>query len=140
MKKEVLPLKERSSRAIVRTRNKVIEAYEAGLDDEEACMWGQITMEELDELTKKNEQVRTARENGKNPLNLMARVNVANDIKDGNVRTSKWLLERTDEDYSNRQKVSMDGTPIVVPMAEKEKAMEEILKKYTVTGDFTEDE
>lgn len=136
MTKERVPLKERSQRKIIKAKDKVREAYNAGFDDEEVCRWAEITLSELEDLARMDKNIAKAREQKKAPVNLAARVNWTNAIMEGDVKASMRYLERTDPEFSGKQNITVDGAPIVVPIAEKEKAMEKILEKYTISEDF----
>ena len=140
MPKEKKPLKERSQRQIMAAKDKVREGYNAGFDDEEVCRWAEITLEELEGLARMDKKIARAREQKKAPVNLAARVNIANAItKDGDVKVSMRYLERTDPEFSGKQNITVEGAPVVVPIAEKEKALAEMLAKYKVSGDFDEE-
>lgn len=82
-------------------RDKLIEAYSYGLKDEEACLYAGISKPTLykynENHPKFKETVLLLKENVK----MHAKKNIAKEIiEKGNIELSKYVLERTSEDFA----------------------------------------
>lgn len=94
---------------------KLEHAFKVGANDREACLHAGINPDTLYEYQKKNPQYSEQKADWKrNPI-LKAKYTIYKNLDDPNV--AKWLLERRDDDYSNKQKQEITGNVNVSPTA-----------------------
>ncbi len=85
---------------------KLDNAFSLGHSDEEACLVAQIDPQTLYNYCKKHPNYSSKKELLKNSPKIVARRNIVKDLNDGDVKTSKWYLERKAKDeFSNRQEL-----------------------------------
>lgn len=128
-----------SPKEIKKIKERLVEALSAGVSIKSSCTYAQITEEEYEVFVRMNPEIADLHERCESMLGTQAIINVANDIKKGNVRTSKWFLDRTDERFNPKSKVSMDGTPVLVPVEQKEEEISKLLERFGAPEGFNED-
>lgn len=85
---------------------KLDNAFSLGHSDEEACLVAQIDPQTLYNYCKKHPNYSSKKELLKNSPKIVARRNIVKDLNDGDVKTSKWYMERKAKDeFSNRQEL-----------------------------------
>ena len=131
----LIPLIERSPKEIKKAKDLVLEALAAELSTSAALRYAGISKEDFDDICMKDARFKELAENARGLVTINAVLNVTRSIMDGNVKNSKWWLERTTDEFSTRQTVTFEGQPILVPVAEKEKEIESILADFDVLED-----
>ena len=131
----LIPLIERSPKEIKKAKDLVLEAVAAELSTSAALRYAGISKEDFDDICMKDARFKELAENARGLVTINAVLNVTRSIMDGNVKNSKWWLERTTDEFSTRQTVTFEGQPILVPVAEKEKEIESILADFDVLED-----
>lgn len=92
---------------------KLESAFKIGATDREACYYAGINPDTLYEYQKKHPEFTEQKEVWKrNPI-LKAKKTIYDNLKDPNV--AKWLLERRDDEYSNKIKQDISGGVNVTP-------------------------
>lgn len=119
-----------SSSEAERCMSLINEAWKSGLHGVAFLAMTGLEEEDASELADRNPRLKAVRDAGFQMIKGRAKLNVVKQIEDGNVKDSKWLLERTDEDFNPKQNINVGGKHIVVPVEEKEKAIEEMMQKY----------
>lgn len=107
-----MPRKSNAGRNTVIT-DKVIKKLEEGfLNDfniEEACLFSGISRQTFYNYINKNPEMKERFEALRENVKLKAKINIAKNIKKGDVDISKWLLEhRAPEEYSKKINASID--------------------------------
>ena len=116
----------------------VIEAWENGLSDREAAFRASrredtddITAEDIRIWCKDDPEIGELRANLISDLLSSAKLTVADAVKEGDVKTAKWYLERKAADeFSTKQAVAFEGAVIELSLEDKEKALKEMVEKF----------
>lgn len=127
-----LSLQEMSERQIKSIRQRILEAWDMAFPDEMVLRHACITKEQYDVILEKFPEFAAMRETLYVTPRMKARKNILDDIDKGNVSTSKWLLERTDPEFSKKG----ESTVINVSVREREEAILKEMRKFG-TADFT---
>jgi hypothetical protein len=83
---------------------KLEHAFSCDCNKQEACLYAGISHDSLDRYINKNPQFSVRIEQLRQKPRMTAKLNISSDLGDGDVSTSKWLLERRDDDYNPKQK------------------------------------
>lgn len=118
--------------------NILVGSWENGLSDREASFRlakdaeaTQFSAEEIHKLTKDYPEVGELRAMLLSDLLSSAKITVADSLRDGDIRTAKWYLERKAADeFSTKQAVAFEGAVIELSLEEKEKAAKEYIEKF----------
>lgn len=113
-------------------RQKILKAWEMAMPDTMVLRYANISQEQYDLLLERFPEFAEMREPLYTTPRMNARMNVIRDIEKGNVNTSKWLLERTDPEFSKKG----DGAVINVSVREREEELLKEIRKFG-TADFT---
>ena len=123
----------------------IVSAWEDGLSDREAAFRasraGETLIRESDikELVKEVKEIADLRDYLQSDVVSMAKGNIAKSIRDGNISTSKWLLERkAANEYSTKQAGAFEGAVIAVQMQEKQAEFEKLIEE--LGGELKEDD
>lgn len=115
----------------------VIEAWENGLSDREAAFRASregealFTATEIKEWIKENPEIGELRAYLQDDLISQSKINVAGSIRKGNVKDSKWYLERKAADeFSTKSAVAFEGGVVAMSIEDKAQALEEMLKDF----------
>ena len=114
-------------------RERILEAWEMDLRDDQVIAHAKITRDQLDVILKKFPEFAAMKKEVSDTLNRKARTNVANSIDRGDITTSKWYLEKTDPQFSPKTR---NETIVRVSVEEREEKIREMMEKYA-TADFT---
>ena len=91
------------------TLQKLEYAFMRGLTDLEACLYADIGTTTLYNYCEENPDFRERKEQLKQHPTAKARLNVTEEIENGNAELSKWWLERKAKDeFSTKQEVKAD--------------------------------
>lgn len=120
----------------------IVDGWENGLSDRQAAFRASketgevITQADITRWKKENPEIKELFYNLHDDLVTSAKMNVADAVKDGDTQTSKWYLERkaTDE-FSTKQAVAFEGAAIEVSLADKEKALKDMVEKFEADGE-----
>lgn len=122
------------------------EGWKAELPEQMLYTFTGLDKERIEEFKRRNKKIALMEESYKDYLKTAARINVAKDItEEGDVGTSKWLLEHTDDEFKPASKVDLRANKVIVPIEDKEKEIEELFKEFfsesteSVTGDGESD-
>lgn len=129
---EFKPLIERKPKEIKVIQEKMRKALEAGIAEKPACAYAGITVEQWEEMCRMNSEMKKIQEYSEGVVGTYAVLNVADAIKNGDVRSSRWYLERTDDRYSTKQNVKVGGAPVIVPIEQKEEELAKLLDQFEV--------
>lgn len=120
----------------------VVNAWENGLSDREAAFYAslkgdtEISAEELRQICKDYPEVGELKANLQSALCSEAKLAVADSLRDRDVKTAKWYLERKAADeFSTKQAVAFEGAAIELSLEDKEKKLKEIVENFEVDGD-----
>lgn len=93
---------------------KLDEAFQMAFTDKEACLHAGINPDTLYEYCKKHPEYAERKEVLKKKPNMMAKRNLFNQLADGDANTSKWQLERRDDEYKPKSdnKHTLEGVDI----------------------------
>ena len=84
---------------------KLEHAFMMGLNKTEACLYAGIDRNTLYSYIDRNpsfkDRIDTLREN----VTMRAKMNIYDDVFDGEVSTSKWHLERTNKEYNPKTQI-----------------------------------
>lgn len=116
----------------------IVESWENGLPDSDIAFLlaktdetKEMTADEIRQLCKDNPKVGELRAMLLSSLMTSARTNVADAIREGDVKTSKWYLERKAADeFSTKQAVAFEGAVIELSLEEKEKALKDLVERF----------
>lgn len=86
---------------------KLDEAFLYGLSDRQACLYAGINYSTFTEWIKRNPDYCTKKETLKENPKLRAKINIAKSISEGNLFDSKWYLEKTDKEFTNKQEIDL---------------------------------
>lgn len=123
------------------TWKSVIEAWENGLSDREACFRASkhnetITLEEIKGWLKANPKLAELKTMLESDLRSVAKDTVATSLREGDVKTAKWYLERKAADeFSTKQAVAFEGAVIELSIEDKEKALKDMVEKFEGDGE-----
>ena len=116
----------------------VLEAWENGLSDREAAFRASKSSDaddiEADTIRlwcKNNPEIAELRANLQSDLLSSAKITVADALKEGDVKTAKWYLERKAADeFSTKQAVALENAVVTLSLEEKEKALQELVDNF----------
>ena len=115
----------------------LIEAWENGLSDREACLRAmrdsgiRIKESEIKKMLNENEDVAQLRDFLNADITSRARLNIVNEIRDGNASMSKWYLERkAPDEFSTKAAVQFEKAVVELSLDDKQIAMSEFMKQY----------
>lgn len=115
----------------------VISAWKNGLSDREASFRASrdsgvyITESELKEIVAESPEIASLRDFLMTDIVSQAKLNIADNIRDGNVSTSKWYLERkAPDEFSSKGAIAFEGAVIGLTMEEKQAEIEKMLDNF----------
>lgn len=115
----------------------VIEAWENGLSDREASFRASratgidIKADDIRQWIKNDAEIGELRASLQSDLLSNAKLTVADALREGDIKTAKWYLERKAADeFSTKQAVAFEGAVIELSLEEKEKALKEMVEKF----------
>ena len=117
----------------------VIESWKNGLSDREAAFRASkdndvaIKESEIKQWMKDNPDIADLKDHLQSELLSLSKLNVREAIENGDIRTSKWYLERkAANEFSTRAAVAFEGAVVELTIEEKERKMKEFLKQFEV--------
>lgn len=113
----------------------VVDAWENGLSDREAAFrasrYEPITVEDIKGWIKDDPKVGELKAMLEAELRSAAKYTVADAIKDGDVKTSKWYLERKAADeFSTRSSIEFENAVVALTLDEKEDALKRMIDNF----------
>lgn len=114
----------------------VIEAWENGLSNQEAAYraskYGEyITAKDIAGWIKDNPEIGNLKAMLEADLRSAAKLTVAEAIKDGDVKTSKWYLERKAADeFSTRASIEFENAVVALTLDDKEEALKQYVENF----------
>ena len=120
----------------------LVEAWENGLSDREAAFYvskhedaDEITVEDIQKWMLDNPEIKELKVCLHSDLLSSAKITVADALRDSDVKTAKWYLERKAADeFSTKQAVAFEGAVIEVSLEDKDKALREMVNKFESEG------
>lgn len=104
---------------------KLEQGFKIGLNDTECCAYADISRDALYDYIKKHPEFSDKKEEWKrNPI-AKAKYTIYKNLNDPNI--AKWLLERRDDDYSNKIKQEVTNTTPQIVVASQNDA--DLLKR-----------
>lgn len=121
----------------------IVEAWENGASNREVSLRlskdtkaDQLSPSQVRELYAKNPDIADLKAMLEVDLVASARGTVAEAIKEGDVKTAKWYLERKQaEEFSTKQAVAFENAVIEVSIEDKEKALKQMIEKFESDGE-----
>lgn len=115
----------------------VVEAWENGLSDREAAFRVakildiDLTADEIRKWCKDDPKVGELRASLQSDLLSSAKLTVADALREGDIKTAKWYLERKAADeFSTKQAVAFEGAVVELSLEEKERKLNEMVEKF----------
>lgn len=116
----------------------IVEAWENGLSHREVSLRlrktenaNYLTAKQIQEMTIKYPEVGELFSALQLELNMAAKLAVAESVKDGDVKTAKWYLERrAPEEFSTKSSVQFENAVIEVSVKDKEEALKQMIEKF----------
>jgi len=125
----------------------IVSSWEDGLSDREAAFRASrdsgiyITESELKEIVASDENISALKDFLQSDVISMAKKNIAGSIREGNVSTSKWLLERkAPNEYSTKASVAFEGAVVGLTMEEKQAELDKLLDDFSFGEEKTDGE
>ena len=120
----------------------VVDAWENGLSDREASFRASrdsgifIKESEIREWRKDYPEVDALRDFLHSDITSNAKLNIRADIRNGNVSTSKWYLERkASDEFSTKSAVAFEGATVELSMEDKREKMAEFMDSICGSDD-----
>lgn len=107
----------------------LVAGWKAALSPQLLYQFTGLDKERIDELKRRDPQLRSIEEGCAERLVAIARVNLGRSIEDGNVKDSRWLLEHVDTEFQPASKLSGEIQQVLIPVEEKEKLIEAEMDK-----------
>lgn len=116
----------------------IVEGWENGMSNPEIALRlskdssaDQMTASDINKMLTAHPELKEMKALLNIALLSAARQTVAEAVKDGDVKTAKWFLERKAADeFSTKQAVAFEGAVIELSIEDKEKALKEMVEKY----------
>ena len=94
--------------------NKLEEAFSFGASDVQACLYAEISTTTLYNYQKENPEYIDRKNVLKENIKMHAKLNIAKKVMgtgkgDGDIDTSKYILDRTDPDFKPKNKFEVEG-------------------------------
>lgn len=117
----------------------ILNAWENGLSDREAAFLASkdgtayVTEEDVKGWLAENADIASMKDFLQSDLLSNAKLNIADNIREGNVSTSKWYLERkAPEEFSSKAAVAFEGAVVGLTMEEKQAEIDKLLEGFGV--------
>lgn len=115
----------------------IIEAWENGLSDREAAFRASrfsndhIKESDVKQWIRENPDIGDLRDYLHNEILSTAKLNIVNKMRNGDVSTSKWYLERKAADeFSTKAAVAFEKAAVELSLEDKERQMQEFMKQF----------
>lgn len=114
----------------------VIEAWENGLSDREAAFraskYGEFTtVKDIKDWIKSNPEIGELKAMFESELRGAAKMTVAGALRDGDVKTAKWYLERKAADeFSTKASIEFENAVVALTLDEKEEALKQMIENF----------
>lgn len=119
------------------TWSAIIEAWENGLSDREASFrasrlgFDTVKADDIRKWCKENPEIGELRANLQSDLLSSAKLTVADSLREGDIKTAKWYLERKAADeFSTKSAVAFEGAVVELSLEEKERKLQEMMEKF----------
>lgn len=117
----------------------ILNAWENGLSDREAAFLASkdgtayVTEEDVKGWLAENADIASLKDFLQSDLLSNAKLNIADNIRNGNVATSKWYLERkAPDEFSSKAAVAFEGAVVGLTMEEKQAEIDKLLEGFGV--------
>lgn len=111
-------------------RKKMISLWAKDYTDELVAMESGMSIEDLRMLLDEDEGLAKERKKALCHLRMKVRDNIASEIEDGEIKTTKWYAERRESEiYSPKGNVTVTGQ-VEIPLAEKKQMIDELMRDY----------
>jgi len=102
------------------TVKKLEEAFLEGMNDSQACLIADISRNTFYNYCDDNPEFNDRKEILKQQPKITAKKNIRNALKAGDKDISKWLLEKTEEEFNPKihSDVTSNGKTVTMPMME----------------------
>ena len=116
-------------------RELLLEAWSWEWPDTKACIHAGLSISQLNHALKVDPTLKSTRDLLRTDPQLNAKRNVAKVISEGDIRTSKWFLERRDPEYSTKQEVSVNHTHSIAESEVTKELLAFIERNRLIPGD-----
>lgn len=132
-------LREMDAKEIKNAKKRLEEGWKAELPTLQLYSFTGLSEEQIEELKRRDPALASVENKTKGYLQACARINVARDIvEEGDVPTSKWLLEHTDDEFKPASKIDVRGQQIIVPIEDREQEIAKMFADLDFTNESTE--
>lgn len=114
----------------------VIEAWENGLSDREAAFragkFGEvITVTDIKKWIADNPDIGELKSMLESDLRSAAKLTVADALREGDVKTAKWYLERkAPDEFSTKASIEFENAVVALTLDEKEEALKQMIENF----------
>ena len=115
----------------------IVTAWENGLSDNEACLLAMreshiyITSKDIEAMCEENPEIAILRASLLDGLIAKAKQNIAEKLKEGDVATSKWYLERKKaSEFSTKGAKAFEKDVSELSLEEKQRQMAKEMMRY----------
>ena len=114
----------------------VVEAWENGLSDREAAFRASkngeyTTVKEIKKWINDNPEIGELKSMLEADLRSSAKVTVAGALRDGDIKTAKWYLERKAADeFSTKSSIEFENAVVTLSLEEKEDALKQYVESF----------
>lgn len=122
----------------IETWKTIMNGWQNGLSDREVAFLASkdgtayVTEEDVKEWLT-DPEIATMKDFLQCDLLSQAKLNIAENVKSGNVSTSKWLLERkAPDEFSTKAAVAFEGAVVGLTMEEKQAEIDKLLEGFGV--------
>lgn len=113
------------------TFQKLEWAFLHGCNKSQACLYADIAPSTLSEYLKVNPEYNERIETLQQCPSLQAKFNVVDAIENKDIDSSKWHLERRDEDYAKKSKTEISGSMGIDTEADRKAVIKEAIDHIT---------
>lgn len=110
---------------------KLEEAFLWGYSDREACLHANINPSTLYDYCNEHKGYSERKELLKNKPKMLAKKNIVEAIRKGDEGSSKWYLERKDDEFSNKTKTEISGSMGIDTEADRKAVIKEAIDHIT---------
>lgn len=115
----------------------VVDSWQNGLSDREAAFRASkegeahIVESDIKQWIKDNPDIADLKEHLQAELISTAKLTIASQLKKGDIKTTKWYLERkAANEFSSKAAVQFEGAVVGLTLEDKEKALKEMWEKF----------
>lgn len=120
----------------------IVEAWENGFSDREVSLLlaknpkaKQMTTQDLRKLVNNNPDIADLKALLSVELIAKSKQTIGEAVRDGDLKTAKWLLERkASDEFSTKSAVAVENAVIELSIQDKEEALKQMIDKFESDG------